>query len=82
MSLRRNVVFLPNGKGTPFLFGQWRNKAPLKPLQSRNVLVDGGVASRYFDQLWREAFPSRDRLPAKVGNPDGTGTDEFWSVFQ
>jgi hypothetical protein len=79
--LRNAVLFLPNGKGSPLLFAQWRRRAPAKPIQSRNVLTDGGTPSRYFADLWREAFPTRRPLPGKIAERDGRGTDEFWDVF-
>lgn len=81
MSIRRAILFLPNGKGSPTLFSQWRTKGPLKPIQTSNYLHDDGAPTRYFAQLWREAFPARRPLPARIANPDGTGTEAFWDVF-
>lgn len=81
MSLRSIPLFGPAGHGTPFLFSQVRKKAPLRPLQARNVLADGEAPSPYFAGWWRASFPTRQDLPAKVANKDGTGTEEFWSVF-
>jgi hypothetical protein len=46
------------------------------------VLVDGGMATRYFESWWRSAFPSRVALPKeRIANPDGTGTVLFWDAF-
>lgn len=82
MSLRKLVLFREDGKGTQHFFGQWRRKAPLRPIQSRAVLVDGGLATRYFRELWTVAFPTRERMPDDpIANKDGTGTDRFWDVF-
>jgi hypothetical protein len=82
VSLRNVPLFHPgSGLGTPFLFAQVRKKAPLRPLKATNVLVDGGAPSAYFGGWWRASFPTRQDLPSKVANKDGTGTEEFWSVF-
>lgn len=82
MTIRRAILFLPNGKGSPLFFAQWRNKGAAVALQSKAALVDGGIATRYFRDLWRAAFPARTPLPLdKIANRDGTGTDAFWEVF-
>lgn len=82
MSIRRAVLFLPTGKGSPLLFAQWRVRTPAVPLQSRAVLIESGQASRYFRDTWTRAFPSREPLPqGKIAEVDGTGTDAFWKVF-
>lgn len=75
-------MFLPNGKGSPLLFAQWRTKGAVQPIQSAAILVDGGLATRYFSSLWSASFPTRNPLPkAPLVNRDGTATDAFWEVF-
>jgi hypothetical protein len=82
MSLRNSPLFFPNGLGTPLLFGQLRRRMPQTPLQSRAVLVDGGVASRYFADWWRASFPDRRPLPKEpIANKNGTGTERLWDVL-
>jgi hypothetical protein len=81
MSLRSAPVFDADGKGTPFLFGQWRRKAPLQPIQSGCVLTREGRPTTYFAALWRAAFPTREPLPDQIAQKDGTGTARFWDVF-
>lgn len=84
MSLRSAVLFEPTGKATPFFLAQWRNRGPLAPIQSAAVLVDReGRATPGFRALWKAAFPVRLALPLqRIANPDGTGRDIFWQVFQ
>lgn len=81
MSIRRAVLFLPNGKGTGILFAQWKTKAALTPIQATAILTDGGLSTNYFRTTWSNAFPSREPLPERIANKDGTGTDQFWQVF-
>jgi hypothetical protein len=80
--LRNAVLFMPDGKGSPLLFAQWRRRDPAKPLQVRIPLADRGAPTPYFEAIWRAAFPTRRQLPGKVAEKDGRGTDEFWDVFQ
>mgnify|MGYP000844020998 FL=1 len=81
--MRSLVLFTPEGLGTPQLFGQWRQKGGLRPLQAHAVLIERDrTASVYFQQVWRAAFPGREPMPREaVANRDGTGTDRFWDVF-
>ena len=82
MSLRSSPLFDAEGKGAPLLFGQLRRRMPLQPVQSRAVLVDGGMASAYFEAWWRSAFPTREPLPKEpIARKDGTGTDRLWDLF-
>jgi hypothetical protein len=82
LSLRAATLFLPDGKGSPFLFAQWRAKAGLLPLQSQAQLVDGGLGTQYFRSLWKGSFPLKPALPMEqIANNDGTGTDSFWNAF-
>lgn len=81
--MRAVVLFTPEGLGTPQLFGQWRQKGALRPIQAYAVLIDRqGGASAHFRQAWKAAFPGREPMPLDaVANRDGTGTDAFWDVF-
>lgn len=79
MSIRKASLFDGQGKGTPLLFAQLRQRMPLQPVQSRAVLVDGGFATRYFAEWARAAFPSRAPLPAdRISDRLGVGSDRFW----
>jgi len=80
--VRSEPLFSSDGLGTPFLFSQWRRKAPRQPIQAGAVLVKDGAPTVYFASLWRGAFPSRDSLPDQIAMRDGTGTDAFWEVFE
>lgn len=83
LTIRLGVLFLPDGKGSPLLFAQWRNKVPLQPVQSNAALVDGGLATKYLRDIWAAAFPLRPTMPWEpIANSDGTGTDAFWRVFK
>lgn len=82
MSIRRAILFLPNGKGSPLFFAQCRAKGAAAALQSKAALVDGGIATRYFRDWWQAAFPTRTPLPKeRIARADGTGTEAFWEVF-
>jgi hypothetical protein len=82
MSIRNVVLFTPGGQATPTLFLQWRMREPAKYIRPAAILVDGGMATRYFRELWRLAFPDRRDMPLEpVANKDGTGTERFWDVF-
>lgn len=82
MTIRNSPLFDPSGKGTPLLFGQLRRRMPQQPVQSRAVLVDGGLASAYFAAWWRAAFPTREPLPKEpIATRDGLGTDRLWDLL-
>lgn len=79
MSIRSARLFDSDGKGTPLLFGQLRQRMPLQPVQSRAVLVEQGLATRYFAQWAKAAFPTRDPLPAdRIADRLGVGSDRLW----
>lgn len=79
MSLRNSPLFDREGKGTPLLFAQLRQRVPVEPVQARAVLVEDGFATRYFAQWARAAFPSRDPLPAdRISDRLGIGSSRFW----
>lgn len=81
MSIRKAILFLPNGKGTGLMLAQWKAKSPLTPILASAILTDGGVSTNYFRTTWSNAFPTRNALPERVANKDGTGTTAFWEVF-
>lgn len=80
MSLRNAPLFDAEGRGTPTLGGQWRAKGAAQPYQARAPLVErDGTATRYFREVWRVAFPTREPLPfERIAEADGRGTDAFW----
>ena len=82
MSLRNSPLFDVDGKGLPLLFGQLRSRMPLRPVQSRAVLVERGFATAYFNQWWRAAYPDRQPLPKEqIARRDGVATDRFWNAL-
>lgn len=83
MTIRNAPLFGPGGHGTPVLFGQWRRRMPAQPIQARNVLVErDGTATKYFRDLWRAAFPTREPLPLEpIADRDGLGTGRFWDLL-
>lgn len=83
MSSRSAPLFDAEGKGTPVLFGLLRSRMPVVPVQSRAVLVEQGMATRYFSDWWRTAYPARSPMPTdQIANRDGTGTDRLWSALR
>jgi hypothetical protein len=46
------------------------------------VLVDGGVATKYFRDWWVSAFPLRQPLPLEpIADAQGRGSDRFWELL-
>lgn len=82
MSLRNAPLFSPDGLGLPLLFAQLRRRMPVRPVQSRAVLVDDGRATKYFADWWRVAYPSRGHMPTDpIAEKDGRGTTRFWDAL-
>jgi hypothetical protein len=76
------MLFMTSGRATPLLLGQIRSRSPLQPFQSMVVLVDGGLATKYFRDWWARAFPLRDPLPLEpIADAEGRGSDRFWDLL-
>lgn len=83
MSSRSVPLFDREGRPTPFLMAQWRQRSAAQPLYAGTRYLDTGRAGLpVLRGLWAVAFPLRDPLPhAPLANSDGTGTQRWWDVF-
>lgn len=84
MSLRSLVLFTPDGKATPVMMGQWRQRDAAQPIQASAVVLEPDRSAKpWFRGLWAKAFPDRDPLPfGALAERDGTATQRFWDVFE
>jgi len=82
VTIRNSVLFMASGRATPLLLGQIRRRSPLQPFQSMAVLVDGGLATKYFRDWLARAFPLRQPLPLEpIADAEGRGSDRFWELL-